>query len=100
MQGLVDRTTFIPDDHEPEPPSPSTADGKGTGGQLTKVTVNLIPRAVTALEEVAEITHDTKTESINRALQLYAWAQKMIESGHSLCVVGPDGKTVTQVQLF
>lgn len=37
-----------------------------------KVTVNLIPPAVRALEYCVVVTGDTRTDIINRALQLYA----------------------------
>jgi hypothetical protein len=39
---------------------------------FTKLTVNLVPDAVTALERAAEITGYTKTDSVNRALAVYA----------------------------
>ncbi len=39
---------------------------------LTRVTVNLIPKADKAMERAAELTGDTKTDTINRALQYYA----------------------------
>ncbi|WP_020523080.1 hypothetical protein [Catelliglobosispora koreensis] len=85
---------------ETPPPSANGNEGTKTGGQLTKVTVNLVPRAVAALDEVAAITHDTKTEAINRSLQLYAYLQKMIEEGYSVCLMDPEEKTVVQLQLF
>jgi hypothetical protein len=47
---------------------PSTVDP----ATLTKVTVYCIPKAVAALEEVAAATGGSKTDEINRALQLHA----------------------------
>lgn len=38
---------------------------------LTKLTVNLLPQAVEALDAAAAITGDSKTDTVNRALQLY-----------------------------
>ena len=82
-------------DTEQSPPSSS----RGHGGSLTKVTVNLIPRAFAALEEVSKATGENKTESINRAIQLYAWIQRMLDEGESIRVVSPDG-AVREVQIF
>ena len=82
-------------DPDQAPPLP----GRGHGGSLTKVTVNLIPRAVNALEEVSATTGETKTESINRAVQLYAWVHKMLDDGESVQVVSRDG-TVRVIQIF
>lgn len=39
---------------------------------LTKVIVNCTPRAMAALDRVTDLTDDSKTDTINRALQLYA----------------------------
>lgn len=43
---------------------------------LTKVTVNLIPAAETALQETADLTGYSRTDTINRALQVYAMVEK------------------------
>ena len=39
---------------------------------LTKLTVHLTPRAWDSLVEAADLTGDTKTDTVNRALALYA----------------------------
>lgn len=39
--------------------------------RLTKLTVNLVPNAVDAMEHAAAIKRDSKTDTVNRALQLY-----------------------------
>lgn len=39
---------------------------------LTKLTVNLVPDAVEALAKAAELEQLSKTDVVNRALQLYA----------------------------
>jgi uncharacterized protein (DUF1778 family) len=38
---------------------------------LTKLTVNLVPNAMAALDRAAQITGDTRTDTVNRALQAY-----------------------------
>ncbi|HEX5995995.1 MAG TPA: hypothetical protein VFY84_12705 [Jiangellales bacterium] len=39
--------------------------------QLTKVIVNLTEQSMAALDDAARIEGDTRTETINRAIQLY-----------------------------
>ncbi len=39
-----------------------------TGSDLTKVTVNLTPRAVKAVNQIVGRTGDTQTDTINRAV--------------------------------
>ena len=46
-----------------------------------RVTVNLNTRAVQALDELVQLTGDTKTEAINKALQVYALIQDAQQSG-------------------
>ncbi len=50
--------------------------GSGSGGSLERVTVNLTPRSSKALEEVVGLTGDSKTDSINRAIQIYAYIER------------------------
>lgn len=49
---------------------------------LTKLTVNLVPRAVAALQAAAETTGDTRTDTVNRALQMYATLCAAADSGY------------------
>lgn len=46
---------------------------------LTKLTVNLIPKAFDALNRGADMTGDTRTDTVNRALQSYT---AMVEAAH------------------
>lgn len=63
------------------------------GNDLTKVTVNLIPRSTKALEEAATLMQDSKTDTINRAIQLYAFIiKKTRNEGNDLCLITPDGE--------
>lgn len=39
---------------------------------LARLTVHLVPRAVKALEDASQATGDSRTDTINRALQVYA----------------------------
>ncbi|MDQ2585985.1 hypothetical protein [Saccharothrix yanglingensis] len=44
-------------------------------GSLERVTVNLTPRSSKALVDAITLTGDTKTDAINRALQIYAFLE-------------------------
>jgi hypothetical protein len=59
---------------------------------LTKVTVNCTPRAIAALGRVTEATGDSKTDSINRAIQLYA-ELVTTEPGHGFAYEVKSGAT-------
>lgn len=65
----------------------------GGGGGLTRVTVNLNRHAVQALEAVSAATGYSKTDTINRALQVYAIVQEIMErDGGALQVRHDDGE--------
>jgi hypothetical protein len=51
--------------------------GHGSNGPLERVTVNLVARASRALQKVSNLTGDTKTDCINRAIQLYAYLEEV-----------------------
>ncbi|MGW4461104.1 hypothetical protein [Micromonospora sp. NPDC004704] len=63
------------------------------GHRLTKVTVNLTPRAVDAMESVCGRARESKTEAINRALPLLLVLDELLHrsDGRGLLVVQPDG---------
>jgi len=56
------------------------------GGSLQRVTVNLTPRSVEALAEACKLTDDSKTDTINRAIQVYAYLQVIVDGGGALYV--------------
>lgn len=78
------------------PEGPAT---RSSGGSLTKVTVNLLPRTVAALEEASEAAGQSKTDTINRAVQLYNWIQRRLDAGESLQIVSQDGQT-REIHIF
>lgn len=62
-------------------------------GPLERVTVNLTARASRALDQAAKITGDTKTDTINRALQVYAYLEQITNDGGVIYVrESPDGE--------
>jgi hypothetical protein len=60
--------------------------GTRTSGGLERITVNLTPRSWRALEQAVEITGDIKTDAINRAIQIYAYLEQVIQAGGSVHV--------------
>jgi hypothetical protein len=74
----------------PTPPTGHVEPATGGGNQLTRVTVNLTPRAVAALERMAGGSEGragrstspsgmTKTELINRGIQVLEVIERMLE---------------------
>lgn len=51
----------------------------GDGGDLTRATVNLTPRAMAALGELEQRTGDPRTDIINRAVQVLAVMEEQAE---------------------
>jgi hypothetical protein len=73
---------------------------RGGGSALERVTVNLTKRSVTAMDKLVELTGDTKTESINKALQFYAHIQEFLNSGGALYMREPDSDEVERIKIF
>lgn len=72
----------------PKPPA-------NDGGSLVRLTVNLVPRAAAALQRACELTGDTKTDVVNRALQSYALLQELSDlGGGSVTLLNADGEKV------
>jgi hypothetical protein len=84
---------------EHENPQGPTASGRGHG-PLERVTVNLTPRASKALAETAQLTGDSKTDTINRALQVYAFVQSIIEGDGALYVRRSDGDEMERLTIM
>src|SRR4051794_1094496 len=59
--------------------APRTPEQMAARTQMERVTVNLTPRASEALREAVELSKDSKTDTINRALQVYAFVLRSLE---------------------
>jgi hypothetical protein len=67
-------------------PSDGPDAGDGTGGSPEQVTVNVTGRACRALDLATELTDDTKTDTVNRALQVYAYLEQVTARGGTIYV--------------
>jgi hypothetical protein len=77
--------------HVSDRDSGAVTTGRGHGA-LERVTVNLTPRAWNALEATVQRTGDTKTDTINRALQVYNYIEEIMHSGGAVVVQDRHGK--------
>ncbi|MGW5768741.1 hypothetical protein ACWEVY_06295 [Streptomyces longwoodensis] len=75
------------------------ASGRGTA-PLERVTVNLTSRASKALETAVELTGDSKTDSINRALNMYAYVEQVLHEGGSILVQGDPDAAPQKLVIF
>jgi hypothetical protein len=67
---------------------------------LTKLTVNITPRATVALEEASRTNGETKTNVVNRAIQAYAFLTRMMANGWEVVLKDPKDGKEQQVQFF
>jgi hypothetical protein len=72
----------------------------GGGAPLERITVNLIARASRALQAVAELTGDSKTDSINRAIQIYAYFEEIASRGGTVYVRESAGAELERLKMF
>jgi hypothetical protein len=80
--------------------TPGLTDGDaaagGGGGGLVRLTVNLTPRAFEAMERAGRMTGDSKTDTVNRALRIYALIHELsAQGGGSLTIINKDGEKET-----
>ena len=80
--------------------SPPDERGHGGGGPLERVTVNLIARASRALQRVSDLTGDTKTDSINRALVVYAYLEEVSTNGGAIYVRETKDSELQLLKMF
>ncbi|WP_253669635.1 hypothetical protein [Streptoalloteichus tenebrarius] len=75
--------------------------GAGRGhGSLERVTVNLTPRSSKALEQTVDLTGDSKTDTINRALQVYAFLEEIMQAGGSIYVRQSADSELERLRIF
>jgi hypothetical protein len=70
------------------------------GGSHERVTVNLTEKTARALAEAVEITSDSKTDAINKALQMYALLQRVQEAGGAIYLREKDGAEIERLRML
>lgn len=88
-------STVAPTALEPPTTSPPASNDRppGSGGNsVTKLTVNITPRATAALGAAATANGETKTNVVNRAIQAYAFLTRMLNEGWDLVLRDDDGR--------
>ncbi|WP_461010714.1 hypothetical protein [Streptomyces capparidis] len=58
-----------------------------------RYSVTLVPPAVEAINQLTAATGLTKTDVINRAVQVYAFIEERIRGGNDVLLRNPDGET-------
>lgn len=81
-------------------PLESVNRGDGSDGPPKRVTVNVTGRASRALDLAAELTGDTRTDSLNRALQVYAYLQQLTACGGTVYVQEAAGSDLELLKVF
>lgn len=74
--------------------------GRRGGSSLERVTVNLNRRASDALEQLDRLTGESKTDSINKALQLFAYLQQVQSDNGAIYVREAGSKEPERLKLF
>ena len=92
LDGRHTDSSAVDEQGEVGPDKPTTPPKGGGGGGLERVTVNLIPRSSRALERAVELTADSKTVVINRALQLYAYLEETWSDGGEVVIKDRSGR--------
>lgn len=70
------------EDSDPAIAQPAGSESPADAGRaLVRVTVNLTPRAVDSLDQACLRTHDSKTDTINRALVVYNLVLELLDRG-------------------
>ena len=65
-----------------------------------RITINLTPKAVQALDTLTKSTGDTKTDTINRALQLYGFLDGVIREGGKVYVQESESESLERVRFL
>lgn len=82
------------------PPDETNPSEDGRSSSLERVTVNLTPKSVAAMTLITQLTGDTKTEAINKALQFYGHIQEFLNASGSLYMRDHGSTELERVKIF
>jgi hypothetical protein len=72
----------------------------GGGHGPERVTVNLTARTSRALEHVTDITGDSKTDVINRAIQVYDYFEEIMAGGGTVFFQRTEDSTPERLRFY
>jgi hypothetical protein len=75
-------------------------ESRAAAGALERVTVNLTPRSADALELATKLTGDSKTDAINRAIQVYAYLEHVLSEGGSVYARAAGDSELERLKFF
>jgi hypothetical protein len=80
----------------------SKVDGEAhsNGSSLERITVNLTKKSTSALTQVTNLTGDTKTEVLNKALQFYGQIKEFLDSGGALYMRDTGSNELERIKIF
>jgi hypothetical protein len=81
------------------PPTRDESEAPDGGGQQAKYTVMLTPRSVAALKEASHSNHETRTNVLNRGVQLYLLITRLINGGWTIIARDSEGRE-QQIQIL
>jgi hypothetical protein len=90
-------------DDAPVGAAPSNRERRQSTGDMPaeqRVTVNLTPRAVRALNNLVGWSGYTKTDTINRALQIYEFIEQVMQNGGSVHVRQSEDAELERLTFF
>jgi hypothetical protein len=67
---------------------------------LERITVNLTPRSRQALAEATARTGDSKTDTVNRALQIYNYLEELWRNDGAVYVRPQPGGELERLRVF
>jgi hypothetical protein len=82
-----------PGQTDSNPPDDTPAAAHDNPGGLVRVTVNLTPKSANSLEHISRTTGLSKTDVINRSLQVYQVVEELLDKGKgSILIKHPSGE--------
>lgn len=81
-------------------PASSASSGPARQSGLQRVTVNLTPRAYEALKQAEKLTGDSRTDTINRAIHVYAYIMNITQNDGAVYVRDNGSSELERLQIL
>jgi hypothetical protein len=80
--------------------TPASGERGSGGGSPEQLTVNVTGRTSRALDLATKLTGDTRTDTVNRALQVYAFLEQLAAQGGSMYVQEASCSELEQLRVL